>query len=165
MPVFNPPSGGGGSSVPGLPVWTYDPSTSGAPASGHFQFDNASFPAAAMIYFNKTAKTGGLDYESWFNGMATHSIINLADSAGKVYAFSAAGSGGVVSNVASIVGSAIISDAIALSGDYQVSFTPVAFAPTLGEVLSASGISPAGDATVTPVTSLSTTSGIVTSAS
>lgn len=147
-------SGGGGGGSPGLPVWTFQDALGGTPDSGKFTTNNDPFTNATQILFSTTTKAGS-DLSTLFNDLPNVMLL-LTDTEGKtIFAFCSNASSGIFNIVTATGGS--------LSGDYALSFAPVT--PGLGAVLGNSGITPVSDGTVTPVTSVTTVSGIVTAAS
>jgi hypothetical protein len=156
-------SSSGGSS--GL-VWTFDPSQSGTPAAGHFQTNNANPSSIGALFFNITPKNG-LDCSLFLQSLTAKGNILLTASSGKTYIYNWGVQPSVSGSVATVTSLASLAvDAVALSGDYTISFAPAVLSdPTLGSVLAASGIVPVADGTVTPVTSETTQTGIVTALS
>lgn len=150
-------------SIPGLPVWTFDPALTGTPAAGHYQINNSNPSLADTIYINATPK-GGFDWSGFFGLTPVGSILLLTGSSGKTYAFlmntPLVESVGVFTTTA---GSFVATDAGPLSGDYQLSLMPgPPVIPTLAQVLNASTITPVPDDTYSPITSITTVGGIPT---
>lgn len=156
-------------SIPGLPVWTFDPALTGTPSAGFFQTDNSNPSSVANIFISKTQK-GGLDFwDSLFGNVPSGTALLFTNRSGKTYNFVTSSEFSNSAGVLHASGSMVGVDSNALSGDYQLSFMPglaaVPATPTIQQVLAASGITPAPDGTVTPVTSITTSSGIPTAIS
>lgn len=163
---YNPP---GGSSNPGLPVWTFGTaSIANPPAVGGFVTDNTAQGSTGVIILSMTAKDGSGDWAALFyNGnLGTTARLQFADSAGNISVFYSAsfnndGAGNLQLNVGLQIG-----NGKNWAGGYQVSILPVVPAiPTLALVLQASAITPQADGTVTPVTSITTQGGMPTNIS
>lgn len=167
-------TGIGGSSTPGLPVWTY---TSGAMASGKLKTDNSSPSSTTSIDFSVTPKNGGVSLQGLFNSMSPAGVtMILTDANGKSYAFEVTS---ITNNTTymTFAVSGTATDAVTWSGDYQVSFLTnnavvysvngVGGAVTVdvASVQTASSITPCADGTVTPVVSITTVKGIITAIS
>ncbi len=149
--------------APALPVWTYV--SGGEPSAGQFSSDVAPISGTTTITINGFAKYGTGNWPPFLTLIPdTISVYFIfTDSAGAPSVFSVQSSmdteNGRQFTVTNIVaGSGAWNDL-----DYQLSFAPAA--PTLASVLATSGITPAGNGEQTPVTSLTTQSGIVTAKS
>lgn len=149
----------------GLPVWTWAAADISTPSAGHFTSNSAAISTTGALALSDTAKDGSTGWvslmESFFQ---TPFILILADASGKIQAFeitSVVGAGSFIQlNTTPVVGN---SNPNWSALGYSASFMcfPVA-APTLTAVLAQSSITPAADSTTTPVTSLTTQTGIVT---
>lgn len=170
-------------------VWTLGAVDDSDPAAGHFSVNDASPTAMSKISFSFSAKNVVTDdYTAMFNSMdpAVYGfIIVMTDSVGRVsmWVASPAHASTFVnsSTFGSFLGiSVLTTDSNAfVAGDYTLSFIPLAPPlPTFSAIATAAGfsanpagftamlayfgISPAADATISPVTSQTTVSGIVT---
>jgi hypothetical protein len=172
--------GGGGSSSPGLPVWTFQ-AGGGIPSNFNFTTDNAAAGNTTSITLsNNSQNLSGADWTTFFFGGSVQNFLNmvLVDSVGKpnvllITAVSIDGNG----NIQCMVTPTVYPAAYNWSGDYQFSFSPTPVVPQLSAVLAASGITtfaqflstfgitPVLDGTVTPVTSITTDGGIPTAIS
>lgn len=153
------------SSSPGLPTWTFA-AGGGDPASGQFTTDNASPNSTSTLKISNFPKydAAGIGMGSNLQQVPVNALIVLVSSTGQQYSsvFTGASDGGAFS-IVSTGGFGALPN---WSGDFQLSFWPsfsMVSTVTLGQVLSNSGITPAPDGTVTPVTSITTQTGIVTS--
>jgi len=162
----NVPSSGG-SGAPQLPAWTFVAGGSTTPASGTFTADGANLAAANAIFLSLTAKGGSVDFSGLFGALSastTALVITSPTGLASVCTLTGITVGASAINL-SISGS--VREAAALvSGDYIFSIWPYSvFIPVLANVLSVSSITPCADGTVTPVTSITTQSGIITAIS
>lgn len=163
-----------------LPVWTFDPGLSGSPASGFFQLNNANPTLVSSIIFNPTAKNGVL-LSPLLALIPIGTLLILTDNVGKnlVLQTLTGISGGFSSYIASVT--PIAGDSSPLNDDYTFSFASTLAAQDLSSVLIQSSITPIADGTyfgitfkngiaiasaqaiadttVTPVTSLTFSSG------
>jgi hypothetical protein len=141
---------------PALPIWTY---TAGAPASGQFTADQGDPTSTTALTFSEFTKNGPTNFLGFFGALPAGTTVYLTDSQGVCTVFqstsSFSGSNLPVQNLASGAGQV-------WAGDYQVFFIPGTATPTLSAVLTASGITPTSNGEQTPVTTITTDTGIVT---
>lgn len=156
--------GGGGSGSPGLPVWTFAAADNSDPASGKFTTDSSSGSAFQALNLSINPKNGGI-LNAILPTIPIGANVLLVDSAGKCISAVVAAVSAQADFVAFNVSNQGVSGTF--SGDYQVSFWPgpLPTTPTLAQILANAGITPAADATVTPVTSVTTQTGIATNIS
>jgi hypothetical protein len=143
---------------PALPIWTY---TAGAPASGQFTADQGDPGSTTLLTFSDETKYGPTNFIGFFGALPAGTTVYLTDSQGVCTVFqstsSFSGSNLPVQQLAASVG--------LWSGDYQVFFVPGTPTPLLSAVLAASGITPGGQGTTSPIVSLTVDTGIVTATS
>lgn len=120
---YNPPSGGG-SSIPQLPIWTFDAGTGANPASGKFQLSNADPSLSNTLWLNITPKNGGLDSTGLFTYGARTGMVILTSSTGKSYMYQYTAVPTELLGVITVAMSVGIADSTILSGDYTFSFAP-----------------------------------------
>lgn len=151
------PSSSGGSS--GLPVWTYV-AGGGSPAPGTFTANSANPSTVTLLNFSVSQKG---DATALFTSMATlinNSTIFLKGASGPALAFiigSTASSGGLT--IFNYTVSPQTAQTTWVAGDYGFSLWA---SVTLSNILATAGITPTADSTTTPVTSITTQTGIVT---
>lgn len=146
---------------PSLPVWTY---TAGSLSDGQFSANESTPSATTILTFNEISKNGLSNFINLFvNGhLIQGSFIYITSSAGatSIFQLTATPSGTPDSEMAVNIIVPAISEV--WSGDYQVLFIPATPTPLLSQVLSASGIAPTSNGEQTPVTTITTDTGIVT---
>jgi len=141
--------------APALPVWTFAGS---GPAAGEFTADNNSIALTSNIVLDGASKFG-TDFNLVFANLTVGTFIYMTDSTGVVSVLKIASSPSSGSIPVSAIANA---PGATWSGDYQVVFV---IATSVFNALNASGITPVADGTQTPVTSITTQTGIVTGVS
>lgn len=112
------------------------------------------------IAVGATAINGDLDWDNFLiSYLKAGSTLTFADSQGRISIFRVTADASPVMAV-----TAIATQSGNWSGVYQLSIS-YSSVPTLSQVLAASSITPVADGTVTPVTSITTTTGIPTAIS
>lgn len=141
-----------------LPSWSFGGSSGGVPGSGEFTTDNSSPASTSVINISNTSFSGD-SLAGLLSVLYAGCIISLTGKSGSTLTFS-------VNSPATSGGSYLIFQVSSVgsntpfSGKYYASF--VSSMPTLSQILAAAGIVPATDGTTTPVTSITTQSGVVT---
>jgi len=142
-------SGGGGSSTPQLPQWTFQDALGGDPTAGKFTTDHAGIAATTSVKIHDTAKDTGT---GWAIGpLIFNNALFVADALGNVTILRVQGA------TYDTIAQAAVLPVFPLgvtsgnwSGVYSVSF---------------GNWTGAADGTVTPVTSITTQGGIITAIS
>jgi hypothetical protein len=146
-----------------LPMWTFT-TGGGDPAAGQFRTNSDSIGGTSTLNFSGTGKYGDADLTQLFGQFPNGSnpelglLVTLVDSQGRPTVFLASQQVSGVSN-SLLTGSIVTAQSGDWSGDYSVSFAYKA--QSLTTILSIAGITPTSDGEQTPVTAISTQSGIV----
>jgi hypothetical protein len=144
-------------------VWTFAAANNSDPASGKFTTDNASPASTTVLHLSNKQKgdVAGVGIGTQLTSIAAGSLLLFYSSTGQPYpaTISAANNGGDYT----ILNVSFPSGLPNWAGDFTAVIWP---APqTLANILANAGISPVADGTVTPLTSGTTQSGIVTALS
>lgn len=139
---YDRPSGGGGASVPGLPVWTYDGGAT--PTASQFSTDQATPAATGLLRVSDSAKNGNANWETFLQLLPVGAALIFTNTA------SGASSAFLVTTISDQAGfvdfgvQSLASPSGNWLGDYQVEFAYVQV-PTLAAILTRSSITPIAD--------------------